>query len=111
MKFKVEIKKIINDGTNLKATASLILDDSFLIKRVRVVDGEKGMFISMPSRRTVKGEFMELCFPMSKELRLEMTAVVLRAYREAVAESLASHPLGEHGGHAGGTGSHPRDTL
>lgn len=92
MKFKAEIKKIINDGTNLKATASLILDDGFLIKRVRVVDGEKGMFISMPSRRTVKGEFMELCFPMSKELRLEMTDVVLRAYREAVEGGMGETP-------------------
>lgn len=84
MKFKAEIKKVFEDGGNLKAIASVILDDCFIVKQVRVVDGAKGMFISLPCRRNVKGEFVELCFPLSKEVRMEMSGVVLQAYREAL---------------------------
>lgn len=83
MKFKAEIKKIFEDQDKLRAVASVVLDDCFVVKNVRVVDGAKGLFISMPSRRNVKGEFSELCFPLSAELRRELSDAVLQAYREA----------------------------
>lgn len=82
MKFKAEIKKVFEDQDKLKAVASVVLDDCFVVKNVRVVDGAKGLFISMPSRRNVKGEFSELCFPLTAELRREMSDAVLQAYRE-----------------------------
>ena len=85
MKFKAEIKKTFDGPDKLRAIASVILDDCFIIKGVRVVDGEKGMFISLPSRRNVKGEFTEQCFPLSKELRMELTDTVLRAYEAELA--------------------------
>ena len=81
MKFKAEIKKTFDGPDKLRAIASVILDDCFIIKGVRVVDGEKGMFISLPSRRNVKGEFNE----QSKELRMELTDPVLRAYEAELA--------------------------
>lgn len=84
MKFKAEIKKVFEDKDKLKAVASVVLDDCFLIKNVRVVDGAKGMFISMPSRRNVNGEFNELCFPLTAELRRELSDIVLQAYEEAL---------------------------
>lgn len=84
MKFKAEIKKVFEDQDKLKAVASVILDDCFIVKNVRVVDGAKGLFISMPSRRNVKGEFAELCFPLSKELRTELSETVLKAYEAAL---------------------------
>lgn len=83
MKFKAEIKKVFEDQDKLRAVASVVLDDCFVVKNVRVVDGAKGLFISMPSRRNVKGEFSELCFPLSAELRRELSDAVLQAYREA----------------------------
>ena len=85
MKFKAEIKKTFDGPDKLRAIASVILGDCFIIKGVRVVDGEKGMFISLPSRRNVKGEFNEQCFPLSKELRMELTDTVLRAYEAELA--------------------------
>ena len=83
MKFKAEIKKVFEDQDKLRAVASVVLDDCFVVKNVRVVDGAKGLFIFMPSRRNVKGEFSELCFPLSAELRRELSDAVLQAYREA----------------------------
>ena len=69
MEFRAEIKRMLTGPDKLRAVCSVILDDCFLVKNVRVVDGEKGMFVSLPSRRNVKGEWTEQCFPMTKELR------------------------------------------
>ena len=69
MEFTAEIKKLFSGPDKLRAVSSVILDDCFLVKNVRVVEGEKGLFVSLPSRRNVKGEWTEQCFPMTKELR------------------------------------------
>ena len=80
MEFKAEIKKTFTGPDKLRAVCSVILDDCFLVKNVRVVEGEKGLFVSLPSRRNVKGEWVEHCFPMTKELRAKLSAAVLEAY-------------------------------
>lgn len=87
MEFKAEIKKMFNGSDKLRAVCSVILDDCFLVKNVRVVEGEKGLFVSLPSRRNVKGEWTEQCFPMTKELREKLCAVILKEYDRVLAES------------------------
>ena len=52
MEFKAEIKKTFTGPDKLRAVCSVVLDDCFLVKNVRVVEGEKGLFVSLPSRRT-----------------------------------------------------------
>ena len=84
MEFKAEIKKTFTGPDKLRAVCSVVLDDCFLVKNVRVVEGEKGLFVSRPSRRNVKGEWVEHCFPMTKELRAKLSAAVLEAYEAAV---------------------------
>jgi stage V sporulation protein G len=85
MNIKAEIKRLFPDRTdNLKAAASLVLDGCFVIKNVRVIQGDNGLFMSLPARRNVNGEFKEICFPTTKELRTAMSDTVLRAYAEAV---------------------------
>ena len=73
MEFKAEIKKTFTGPDKLRAVCSVVLDDCFLVKNVRVVEGEKGLFVSLPSRRNVKGEWVEHCFPMTKELRAKLS--------------------------------------
>ena len=68
MEFKAEIKKTFTGPDKLRAVCSVILDDCFLVKNVRVV----------------KGEWVEHCFPMTKELRAKLSAAVLEAYEVAV---------------------------
>ena len=63
-----------------------------LMKNVRVVEGEKGLFVSLPSRRNVKGEWTEQCFPMTKELREKLSAVVLAEYDRALAKDGGGTP-------------------
>ena len=85
MNIKAEIKRLFPErDDNLKAAASLVLDGCFVIKIVRVIQGENGLFVSLPARRNVKGEFKEICFPTTRELRAAMSDEVLRAYAEAV---------------------------
>ena len=85
MEFRAEIKRTLTGPDKLRAVCSVILDDCFLVKNVLVVEGEKGLFVSLPSRRNVKGEWTEQCFPMTKELREKLSAVVLAEYDRALA--------------------------
>ncbi len=84
MEVKAGIKKTSNGPDKLRAGCSGVLDDFFLVKNVGGVEGEKGLFVSLPSRRNVKGEWVEHCFPMTKELRAKLSAAVLEAYEAAV---------------------------
>ena len=92
MEFTAEIKKLFSGPDKLRAVSSVILDDCFLVKNVRVVEGEKGLFVSPPSRRNVKGEWTEQCFPMTKELREKLSAAVLAEYDRALAEDGGGTP-------------------
>ena len=92
MEFRAEIKRTLTGPDKLRAVCSVILDDCFLVKNVRVVEGEKGLFVSLPSRRNVKGEWTEQCFPMTKELREKLSAVVLAEYDRALAEDGGGTP-------------------
>ena len=90
--FRAEIKRTLTGPDKLRAVCSVILDDCFLVKNVRVVEGEKGMFVSLPSRRNVRGEWTEQCFPMTKELREKLSAVVLAEYERTLAEDGGGTP-------------------
>ena len=84
MGFKTGNKKTFFGPAQLRGGCSGGLDGCFLGENVRVVEGEKGLFVSLPSRRNVKGEWVEHCFPMTKELRAKLSAAVLEAYEAAV---------------------------
>ena len=63
MEFRAEIKRTLTGPDKLRAVCSVILDDCFLVKNVRVVEGEKGMFVSLPSRRNVTVSYTHLTLP------------------------------------------------
>ena len=63
---------------------SVVRGDCFRVKNGGVVEGEEGLVVSLPSRRNVKGGWVEHCFPMTKELRAKLSAAVLEAYEAAV---------------------------
>jgi len=85
MKLNARITSIVG-GEKLKAYASVLIDDKFLVKGIKVIDGTKGRFTSMPSRRTKRGEYADICFPITKELRQEMEVAVLDAYSKRLEE-------------------------
>ena len=84
MKIKAEIKKIFNGEGKVKAAAALVLDDAFVVRNVRLVDGSKGLFVSMPSHKNAAGEFKDICHPINNTVRTQIQDEVLTAYEQAL---------------------------
>ena len=97
MKVTVEVYRILKDRTDqLKAVTNVILEDSegdrFVIKNVRIMEGEHGLFVSLPSRRNVNNEYKEICYPLTGGLRKRMSEEALKAYQAAVASDKQDNP-------------------
>lgn len=78
----IRITKIEGDE-KLRAFAAIVLDDCFLIGDLRVVEGEDGYFISMPSKRKRDGSFKDIAYPLNNEIRELIEKRVLLAYESA----------------------------
>jgi stage V sporulation protein G len=76
------VRKVLNDG-KMKAIVSVTFDDSFVIHDVKVVEGQNGLFVAMPSRKTPDGEFRDIAHPITSSAREVVQSAVLEAYREA----------------------------
>ncbi|ERJ12464.1 septation regulator SpoVG [Haloplasma contractile] len=81
----VKLKKIPNKN-RLKAVCSLTFDDCFVIHEVRLIEGQNGKFVAMPSKKHVSGEYRDICHPINKTLRGTIEEAVLKAYDEAEEE-------------------------
>lgn len=66
----------------LKAYADITFDESFVIHGLKIIDGQKGMFVAMPSRKMPDGEYKDIVHPITPELRKEITDVVISKYNE-----------------------------
>ena len=86
MKVDVKIGSIRPEG-NVRAYASINLNDCFAIRNVKVVDSSKGLFIAMPSYKAGNGEYKDICFPVTKEFREQLNNAVVDAYRQALTQS------------------------
>lgn len=62
------------------ALASIVLDDCFTVHELRIVDGERGLFVAMPSQKRPNGEFRDICHPLNNELRNEIERAVLEQF-------------------------------
>jgi stage V sporulation protein G len=81
----VRVRKINNDG-RMRAIVSVTLNDEFVIHDVRVIEGNNGLFVAMPSKRTPSGEFKDIAHPITSEARGKIEEVVIEAYRQELAE-------------------------
>lgn len=79
----VRIRKILAEG-KMKAIVSVTIDDSLVIHDVKVVDGQNGLFVAMPSRKMPTGEFRDIAHPISQEARNVLQTKVLQKYMEAL---------------------------
>lgn len=75
----VRIRKL-NDHNRLKAVASVTLDDMFAIHEIKIVEGNNGLFISMPSRKTREGGFKDIAHPINSEARALIQDTILEKY-------------------------------
>ena len=82
----VRLKKV--DGHNrLKAIASVTIDDCFVIHELRIIEGDNGLFIAMPSRKLPEGEFKDIAHPINAETREKIQKAILEAYEAPDAET------------------------
>jgi len=79
----VRIRKVSSEG-RMKAIVSITIDDAFVIHDVRIVDGNNGLFVAMPSRKTPAGEFRDIAHPINSLAREKIQTEVLGAYRREV---------------------------
>ena len=79
----------VRDNKSLLATASVTIGDCFAVRGIQVRDGKNGVFVSMPQRKDAKGEYRDICFPTTAEMRQAINAAVLGEY-ERTAQPRAS---------------------
>ena len=82
----IRIRKTERDG-KLKAVASVTIDEEFVVHDIKIIDGEKGMFIAMPSRKTTDGEYKDIAHPIKSSTLEEMQRLILDKYRSEVEEA------------------------
>lgn len=82
----VSIKKVEKEGSRMKAISSVLLDDCFAIHDIRVIEGDNGLFIAMPSRKTVTGGYRDIAHPINKEVRQMFEDKILEAYNQTINE-------------------------
>lgn len=79
----VNVRKIEKEGSRMRGIASVLLDDSFAVHDIRIIEGEKGLFIAMPSKKTPTGEYRDIAHPINPEVRAMFEEAILKAYEEA----------------------------
>ena len=75
----VRIRKISEEG-KMKAVVSITFDDEFVVHDIKVIEGEKGLFIAMPSRKTADGEYRDIAHPINSSTRGKIQDAVLNEY-------------------------------
>ena len=78
----VRIRKVSKEG-KMKAVVSITLDDEFVVHDIKVIEGDKGLFIAMPSRRTADDEYRDIAHPINSVTREEIQTRILKHYQEA----------------------------
>ena len=82
----VNVRKIEKDNSRIRGIASVVLDDCFAVHGIRIIEGDGGLFIAMPSRKTPDGEFKDIAHPINTETREKIQASILAAYEVAMEE-------------------------
>ena len=83
MKIEAKVTMLSDSTNNVKALASITLEDSFVVTGIRVIQSQKGdMFTAMPSRKTPNGEYKDICFPITAEARASINEAILKVYNE-----------------------------
>lgn len=81
----VRVRKVAKEG-KMKAVISITLDNEFVVHDIKVIEGDKGLFIAMPSRKAGDGEYRDIAHPINSETRDRIQKIILDKYEEALLE-------------------------
>ncbi|MDD2518758.1 MAG: septation regulator SpoVG [Bacilli bacterium] len=78
----VKVRKIVKEDSRMKGIATVLLDDCFAIHDIRIIEGDNGLFIAMPSRKTPTNEYRDIAHPTNQETRKMFEEAIIKAYNE-----------------------------
>ena len=81
----VRVRKMTQDS-KMKAIVSITIDDEFVVHDIKVIEGEKGLFIAMPSKKANDGEYRDIAHPINSETRERIQSIILDSYEKALLE-------------------------
>ena len=82
----VRVRKVALDG-KMRAIVSITLDNEFVVHDIKVIEGEKGVFVAMPRRKSATGEYRDIAHPINSETRDYVQKIILEKYEEALQEA------------------------
>ncbi len=85
----IRLKKVTKEG-KMKAIVSITLDNEFAIHDIKVIEGEKGLFIAMPSRKAADGDYRDIAHPINQNTRERVQSLILAEYQKVLAEEEAA---------------------
>jgi stage V sporulation protein G len=78
----VNVRVTEKEDSRMKGIASILLDDCFAIHDIRIIEGDNGLFVAMPSRKTASGEYRDIAHPINQECRDEFQKAILDEYNK-----------------------------
>lgn len=81
----VRIRKVSDEG-KMKAVVSITFDDEFVVHDIKIIDGQNGLFIAMPSRKMGEGDFRDIAHPLVSETRNKIRDAIFEEYEKVLAE-------------------------
>ncbi len=84
----VRIRKVEKEG-KMRAVVSITIDEEFVVHDIKVIEGEKGLFIAMPSRKAADGEYRDIAHPINSRTREQIQRIILEKYQDEIAEDAA----------------------
>jgi len=76
--------RMVNKESKMRAVVSITIDEVFVIHDIKVIEGDKGLFIAMPSRKAGEGEYKDIAHPINSETRSEIQDIILKKYYEVL---------------------------
>ena len=81
----VRVRRVAKEG-KMKAVVSITIDEEFVVHNIKVIEGEKGLFIAMPSRKATDGEYRDIAHPINSATREKIQNIILEKYEQVLAE-------------------------
>lgn len=81
----VRVRRVAKEG-KMKAVVSITIDEEFVVHDIKVIEGEKGLFIAMPSRKATDGEYRDIAHPINSVTRERIQSIILEKYEQVLAE-------------------------
>ena len=89
------MRKVASEG-RMKALASITLDDEFVVHDIKVIEGDNGLFIAMPSRKSPDGEYRDIAHPINSSTRTEIQTIILTKYEETIVQEEAEAEIASY---------------